>query len=327
MSFEEKYEKDKEYYDRKVLKTQKVKLYNLKHWIFDFGGVMVETPNIVKKLITIINNDLGTSMSKEHPFVMKTRRRLSSGRITSKEFLKKILEKYYFSKNKNAPKVDLKHYLELWFQKYSELTQISPEMEEIVERLHRAGYHVSLMSNTYDIHAKSNELRGFFELFDDVFLSNELKMRKPEIEKYKYVIKKLNTKPKNCIFIDDKLINLVPARKLGVSVIQFKSLRKFKKYLKELGISEIEHDLRDIIDVKYKIYKTTKKDYKKSKKKVKKLKKEMKQLKKKKKKAHFKTTAKKLRYVESKLKKKKSNYSKQKKAKKEVLEPKIKLSK
>ncbi|MHA1689699.1 MAG: HAD-IA family hydrolase [Promethearchaeota archaeon] len=66
------------------------------------------------------------------------------------------------------------------------------------------------------MHAKSNELKGFFELFDHVFLSYELSMRKPEIEKYKYVLKKLNAKPEECIFIDDKLVNLVPARKLGI---------------------------------------------------------------------------------------------------------------
>lgn len=323
MSFEKKYHKDKEKYDKVLFKSQKVKIYELKHWVFDFGGVMIGTPNVVKRLLVIINKDLGTSIYKEEPFVMKTRRHLSSGVISSKEFLEKIFEKYY-AKDK-TPNVN--HYLDLWFNLYTELTPISPEMEEIVERLHKTGYHVSLLSNTYDIHARSNELRGFFDLFDDVFLSNELHMRKPEIEKYKYVIKKLDTKPKRCIFIDDKLMNLVPARKLGMTVIQFESFEKFKNYLTALGIEDIDNDLREKIIQKYKIYKTSKEEYKSAKKHVKKHKKELKKIKKKKGKMSFKyrKLKKKLRYAETNYKKRKSDYQEQKKTKKTILEPKFKL--
>ena len=224
MSFEKKYEKDKEYYNEKVFKTQKIKLYHLKHWIFDFGGVMIEGQKVVSQLFKIINSDLGTSISKQDPYIGTLRRRSSAGLINGKEFLEKIFEKYSIN-------AEVNHYLELWFKVYTESTQISPEMEEIVERLHKANYIVSLMSNTYDVHAKSNELRGFYDIFDNVYLSNELHMRKPEIEKYKYILKKLDAKPKHCIFIDDKLMNLVPARKLGINVIRFKSFEQFQGYL------------------------------------------------------------------------------------------------
>jgi len=332
MGFEEKYQKDKKYYDKKVLRPQKVKLYRVKHWIFDFGGVMIEGPKVVTKLINIINLDLGTSISREHPYIMKIRRRVSAGLLSGKEFLEKIFEKFYYSnqKKKSSAKtknVDINHYLELWFNKYTELTQLTPEMEETVERLHKADYHVSLMSNTYDVHAKSNKLRGFYDIFDNVFLSNELRMRKPDIEKYKYVLKKLDSKPKECIFIDDKLMNLVPARKLGIIVIKFESFHKFQKYLNELGIEDIDEDIRQKIKQKYKIYKTSKKDFKKTKKKVKSLKKELKKLKKKKKKKKYKyrKIKKQLRFAEAQFKKKKYDYKRQKKIKKEVLEPKFRL--
>ncbi|MFX1453480.1 MAG: HAD family hydrolase, partial [Promethearchaeota archaeon] len=283
--WEEKYKKDPEHYNKKIFGTQKIKLYKLKHWIFDFAGVMAETPNIVKNLIEIINADLGTSISKEDTFLAKNRRRLSSGRIDAREFLELILENYYYPSQKKdsalpPKKVNLEYYLALWFELYSKVTQISPNMEEIVERLHKAGYTVSLMSNTYGIHVKSNKLKGFFDLFDQCFLSNELHLRKPDIEKYKYVLKKLGAKGKECIFIDDKLMNLVPARKLGIFVIRFKSFEKFKKYLGYLGIQELEDDLFQKIQSKYKQYKTSekelkrlKKDYESAKKKFKKLKK------------------------------------------------------
>jgi FMN phosphatase YigB (HAD superfamily) len=145
-------------------------------------------------------------------------------------------------------------------------------MAEIIERLHRADYIVSLMSNTHDIHAKSNYLRGFYDIFDNVFLSNEIGFIKPDMDKYKYVLKNLDTKPKKCIFIDDKIRNLVPARNLGIIVIRFESFEKFKEQLNELGISDISKDLRHKIKQKYKKYEKTKKDYKKAKKEYKKAK-------------------------------------------------------
>ncbi|MHA1149435.1 MAG: HAD family hydrolase [Promethearchaeota archaeon] len=326
MSFEEKYQKDPEKYNKKIFGTQKVKLYLIKHWIFDFGGVLAEAPNIVSKMIKILNNDLGTNMNKADPFISFNRRKLSSGRITSREFLKLIISHYY----KKVDDVDIDHYLDLWFEKYSRLTQLSPKMEEIIHRLKHTGYYVSLLSNTYDIHAKSNQLKGFFDLFDFVFLSNELKMRKPELEQYKYVLEKLKAKPKECIFIDDKLMNLVPARKLGMYVIQFKSFDLFKQYLNALGITKIDKNLKRKIREKYEQYELSKKEAKKAKKKYKKLKKEYKTLKKKKKKKRryyfkYKKVKKQLKFLENQYKLKSKQYKEDKKTKEKILERKLKL--
>ncbi len=124
------------------------------------------------------------------------------------------------------------------------------------------------MSNTYDIHAKSNELRGFYDNFDNVFLSNEIGLIKPDMDKYIYVLKKLGSKPKRCIFIDDKISNLIPARELGIIVIKFESFEKFKQQLNDIGIKD-----RTEIKKKYESYKKKKKEYNKIKREYKKAKK------------------------------------------------------
>ncbi len=329
MRFEEKYKKDKIYYDAKVYRPQKVNMYHLKHWIFDFGGVMVKGAQMVPKVLTLINEDLGITILKHHPHVMKTRRRLSSGRLTTKEFLEDLIKKFYTTKTENPKEVDVQPYLDFWFQKYSELTQISPKMEKIVKRLHSAGYHVSLMSNTYEIHAISNELNGFFDLFDKVFLSNEINLRKPDIENYKYVLNKLNSKPKEAIFIDDKLINLVPAAKLGINTIRFESFTQFQGYLSDLGIEEITESTRDDISEKYKEYKNSKRSYKKSKKDVILIRKELKTLEGEKEmpvyKKIYRNLEKELQFRAYIYFKKKSDFKKQILIKKEFLEPKLKL--
>ncbi|MFX1502518.1 MAG: HAD family hydrolase, partial [Promethearchaeota archaeon] len=266
--------------EKLIVEKQKVRLYKIKHFIFDFGGVLIEKTFVLKNLLDMIEADLNISIPREdNSYIRKIKRGLSSGRISSKEFLEKIFDKYYypFQKKDGAlppKKVNTEYYVELWFDLYSQVANISSEMEEIIERLHKADYTVSLMSNTHDVHAKSNYLRGFYDIFDNVFLSNEIGFIKPEMAKYKYVLKKLDTKPKKCIFIDDKIQNLVPARELGIIVIRFESFEKFKAKLNELGIGDISKDIRHKIKKKYKKYKKTKKEYKKAKNEYKKAKKD-----------------------------------------------------
>ncbi|TFG27667.1 MAG: hypothetical protein EU532_06930 [Promethearchaeota archaeon] len=306
---------------------QKVRLYKIKHIIFDFGGVMAERSFILKNLLDILEVDLKIKIPRiENKLYRINKRKLSSGRITSREFLEKILDEYFYPYQQNkgalpAKKVNLSYYLELWFQLHTKLTKLSAEMEMIVERLHLAGYKISLMSNVYDIYAKSNELRGFYDIFDYIFLSNEIGLIKPDIEKYRYVLKKLEAKPKHCIFIDDKIQNLVPAHQLGIIVVKFESFKKFNQQLDKIGLKDINEGFRRQIKKKYKNYKLSKKEYKNAKKEYKKAKKEY--LKKKK------SSLKKRRKFKRKLKEfeiKKKEFEKEKKIKKQELETKVRIN-
>ena len=256
---------------RKVFGFQKVKLYEIKHFIFDFGGVLIEPTHSIKNLFDIIEDDFNITIPRsDNSYYRKLFRQVGAGIITSRDFIEKVLKRYYYPYKKKdgalPPKpVIVDYYLELWFQLYSKFSHLSIDMEKIVHQLHKAGYMVSLMSNTFAVHVKSNNLKGFYSLFDYIFLSNEIGLRKPDLEKYKYVIKKLKTKPKYCIFIDNKLKNLIPAKQLGMIVLKFESIEKFKEQLKELGIKDISSLSRRGIKNKYTQYKETKREFSKAK--------------------------------------------------------------
>ena len=322
MSTQEELEKFKIYGQK-----QKVRLYKIKHFIFDFGGVLIEKTFVLKNLLDMVEADLNIVIPRmENSYIRKLKRGLSSGRYSSHEFLEKIFKKYYypFQKNDGAlpPKrVNTEYYVELWFDLYSQVTHISLDMSEIIERLHQAGYIVSLMSNTHDIHAKSNMMKGFYDIFDNIFLSNEIGLIKPDMEKYKYVVKKLDTSPKKCVFIDDKIRNLVPARELGIISIRFESFEKFEKTLNELGIGDISKGLRQKIKEDYKKYKKTKKEYKKAKKEYKNAKKQYLKKKRKSLKRRIEFQSKRVKYQ-----KKKTEYKEEREKKKQDLISKIKLT-
>ena len=264
--------------NRNVFGLQKVKLYAIKHFIFDFGGVIIKPTFSIKNLFDILEHDLNIVIPRsENSYYRKLFRKVGAGLISSRDFIEKVLDRYYYPNQKKngalpSKKINIDYYLELWFELYSKFADLSSDMEYIVQQLHQAGYIVSLMSNTFDIHVKSNKLKGFYELFDNLFLSNEIGIRKPDLEKYKYVLSKLKTKPKYCIFIDNKLQNLIPARQLVMKVLKFESIERFREQLKELGIKDIRTLSRKRIKLRYREYKDTKHEFKKAKKAYKKAK-------------------------------------------------------
>jgi putative hydrolase of the HAD superfamily len=57
--------------------------------------------------------------------------------------------------------------------------------------------------------------------FDEVFISYELKMVKPEAAIYQYALDKLGVTPQETIFIDDRPVNVEGAATLGIHAFQF----------------------------------------------------------------------------------------------------------
>jgi putative hydrolase of the HAD superfamily len=62
------------------------------------------------------------------------------------------------------------------------------------------------------------------ELFDEVILSSDVGMIKPEIAVYLMMAKRLGVKPDECVMIDDKPINIDGAVDAGMQGVVFRSL-------------------------------------------------------------------------------------------------------
>ena len=70
--------------------------------------------------------------------------------------------------------------------------------------------------------------------FDEVVVSCDVGIRKPNPKIYKMILKKLKLKGKSCIFIDNQKWNLIPAKKLGMKTILFKDNKQADEKLKKL---------------------------------------------------------------------------------------------
>ena len=90
----------------KIFEKQKVRLYKIKHFIFDFGGVLIEKTFVLKNLFDMIEADLNISLPREdNSYIRKIRRSLSSGRISSRDFLEKVQLIYFPTLLMKAPSI------------------------------------------------------------------------------------------------------------------------------------------------------------------------------------------------------------------------------
>lgn len=82
-------------------------------------------------------------------------------------------------------------------------------------------YRIGLLSN--DISEWSTYLRNKFSIdfFDEVVVSGDVYCRKPDLPIFKHFLDKTSVNADQCIFIDDRNINLMSAHSIGMKTIYF----------------------------------------------------------------------------------------------------------
>ncbi len=122
--------------------------------------------------------------------------------------------------------------LELW----NSILEPNEAINPIVKRL-KGRYRLAIGSNTDDSHfQRGNEIQRATLEFDDVLVSYELGVCKPDPEFFRRGLAKLGVGPEECLFIDDLEDNVEAARSLGITGIRFESAELLEQKLKGLGI-------------------------------------------------------------------------------------------
>jgi len=111
-------------------------------------------------------------------------------------------------------------------------------VEHIVQNLKNYGFKVTLLSIIIiKSHANVNRRLKRYALFNPTILSCVVKMKKPELRIYKLTLKMMKLAAKNCVFIDDREEDLIPAEKLGINNILFKFVKQLKKQIIRCGVN------------------------------------------------------------------------------------------
>ncbi|MDU1905940.1 MAG: HAD family phosphatase [Dysgonomonas sp.] len=187
---------------------------NIKNIIFDFGGVIMDI-NINKTInafadLNIDGLNANDIISSHKSFLHD----LEVGTITPDEFINSIYKEYPAASNVSDKRI--------WDAWNCLLQPYDPERIAMVHKL-KDYYNLYLLSNTNFPHrVKFKEIyrRQFSENLEDLFVesfySDELHLRKPNIEIYKQVVEKARINPETTLFIDDNEANITSARAFGL---------------------------------------------------------------------------------------------------------------
>ena len=194
-------------------------MQNIRNIIFDLGGVILDI-DFSKTQQAFI--DLGiTNFAEMYGFthVDSFFRQHEAGKITDEEFIASLQK---MAGSSLGTDVIQKAWNAL-------LIRFPAERIELLKKL-RQKYRLFLLSNTNAIHVVefqkiySNTFQNgsLVDLFDKVYYSNEIGMRKPNAEIYEFVLKDSQLLPEETLFIDDSLPNVEGAKQVGIQAIHLK---------------------------------------------------------------------------------------------------------
>jgi len=111
---------------------------------------------------------------------------------------------------------------------------INQPLLEVADQLRSKGIKLAVLSND------GPSLRGYIEQhnlaqhFDELFISGELNMMKPDAHVYQYSVKKLGLEPQEVIFFDDRQTNIDGAIRAGLQAELYTSVSQVRKLLFDL---------------------------------------------------------------------------------------------
>lgn len=125
--------------------------------------------------------------------------------------------------------------IRMFEEHYTEIVTEEVEgMSELLTRLKAEGYKLYGLTNWCSKVYSTIQQFEIFKLLDGYIISSEEKVIKPEPEIYQRLFDKFNLHPEECIFTDDRAINIEGGEQLGMKGIVFKDVRQYEKELRQM---------------------------------------------------------------------------------------------
>ncbi len=181
--------------------------------ILDFGGVLYKTPNLDKlkkwqKLLGMADDPEVTLLISD-PSNSPMFWDVMNGKLKEDDMWAMIGERWHIS-----PKISKRFFRNVMSKK-----RLNKALVKFIQPL-REKYKTAILSNAGDKTRMTMErVFGLNSLVDEIIISAEEGVSKPDRELYEIALERLKAKPENCIFIDDLIENVNAAIALGIKAI------------------------------------------------------------------------------------------------------------
>lgn len=192
----------------------------IKHILFDADGVLVHGD----MFSLVLEDRYGISHETTQPFYQG----IFNDSLVGKADLREIIEPYL--KEWGWPKT-IDEYLEEWFS-YEHV--LDEEIIACIQKLRAKGIGCYVATNQEKYRAQYMiDRMGFKDSFDKLYASAHLGILKPALEYYDRVVKDIGAKKDEVLFWDDRMENVVAAKKFGIHAEFFDSFKTFKQKMKD----------------------------------------------------------------------------------------------
>lgn len=189
--------------------------------IWDIGGVLVRTEDHEPR--KRLAEHLGMPL-RELVYLMfdsEMGQKAQLGEISAQELLEYVCRTVHYPVEQAA----------LFEQEFFAGDRLDVDLLEYIRSL-RPSYRTGIISNGWDnVRARLDSQWKVTDAFDQILLSAELKVSKPDPRIYHLALEKLEVAPQEAVFIDDFLHNLDGARSVGMHAIQFHSSEQIRAEL------------------------------------------------------------------------------------------------
>lgn len=194
--------------------------------IFDMGGVLVRTEDTAPRAALGLRFDKTYTEMDQIVFGNQSSGRAARGEISARDHMLHVMRVLGLPETDEAI-ADL-------HAEFFAGDEVDYAMIEEINAL-RPKYKTALLSNAWD------DLRGVLTqtweidyAFDEIFISAEMRVAKPDPEIYKRVLAKLALPPEATVFVDDFIENIEAARALGMHGIHFQEKEQAMAELRAL---------------------------------------------------------------------------------------------
>ncbi len=151
-----------------------------------------------------------------------------SGKISNEDFYSEV-------KKSLGLKISYNEFLPIWNEIFF-LSGKNKSVQALAKSLSKK-YKTAVLSNINWLHYEYiNNNYPVFGIFKHVFLSCEIKRKKPDPEIYKIAMQALGVLPEETFYTDDRMDLIVESAKLGMKSFVFKDAEKLRKDLKSCGL-------------------------------------------------------------------------------------------
>lgn len=185
--------------------------------IFDLGGVLynVEYSKVEQEFAALMKNGATKNTSKKSvTYTRQTQPQIFTeyeiGTISTNEF-------YDGLRRELGLEADNATISDAW---NAMLLGVYSGRNALIWRL-KQKYKLAMLSNTNELHINhvKPECQELFSLFDKLFFSYEMGVRKPDAAIFERVLAEMGCTPQETLFIDDSHQHIESARKLGIQTL------------------------------------------------------------------------------------------------------------